>query len=149
MLMDPEDRNGGREWLRSGVEVMGSLVLGAATSITSSVEASAAIGAATSLMTVASDMFSRALSQNENRRVRSVAAIAIDEFNFRIKEGWRPRQDGFWAAISILGILERRSLKEFFKLREENMKRVSCRTWLTCTFLSHLPILSRKVKQIE
>ena len=93
--MESEDRNGGREWLRSGVEVMGSLVLGAATSVTSSVEAGAAIGAATSLMTVASEMFSRALSQNENRRVRSVAAIAIDEFNFRIKEGWRPRQDGF------------------------------------------------------
>ena len=47
-------------------------------------------------MTVASDMFSRALSQNENRRVRNVAAIAIEEFNFRIKEGWRPRQDGFF-----------------------------------------------------
>ena len=98
-------------------------------------------------MTVASDMFSRALSKREQKR--SVAAIAIDEFNFRIKEGWRPRQDGFLTAISILGILERRSLKEFFKLREENMKRVSCRTWLTYMFLSHLPIPFREEKQID
>jgi hypothetical protein len=47
-------------------------------------------------MSVAAEMFSRALSQNENRRVRNVATIAIEEFNFKIKEGWHPREDGFF-----------------------------------------------------
>lgn len=56
---------------------------------------------------------------------------------------------GFWVLISILGIPEQRFLKEFFKLHEENMKRVSFPIWLTYMFLSHLPILFREAKQID
>ena len=56
---------------------------------------------------------------------------------------------GFSVAISILGIPEQRFLKEFFKLREENMKRISFLIWLTYMFLSHLPILFREEKQID
>ena len=98
--MESEDANGGGEWLRSGIGVMGSVVLGAAASVTSSLEAGAAIGTASGLLAVAAEMCSRTLSQNENRRVRNVATLAIEEFNLKIKEGWHPREDGFFGDIN-------------------------------------------------
>lgn len=149
MLMESEDANGGGKWLRSGIGVMGNLALGVVSSVSSGAEAGAVIGATSGLMSIAAEMFSRALSQNENRRVRNVATIAIEEFNLKIKEGWHPREDGFFGIDINTRYPEQRFSKGFFKLREENMKRVSFPIWLTYMFLSHLPILFRQAKQIE
>jgi hypothetical protein len=67
ILMESEDANGGGErWLRSGIGVVGNLALGVVSSVSSGAEAGAVIGAATGLMSVAAEMLSRTLSQNEN-----------------------------------------------------------------------------------
>ena len=148
--MESEDANGGGErWLRSGIGVVGNLALGVVSSVSSGAEAGAVIGAATGLMSVAAEMLSRTLSQNENRRVRNVVTLAIEEFSIRIKEGLRPREDGFFD----IDINTRSSGAEIFegvlKLHEENMKRISFPIWLTYMFLSHLPIPFREEKQID
>lgn len=112
ILMESEDANGGGErWLRSGIGVVGNLALGVVSSVSSGAEAGAVIGAATGLMSVAAEMLSRTLSQNENRRVRNVATLAIEEFSIRIKEGLRPREDGFFD----FDINTRRSGAEIFE----------------------------------
>lgn len=110
--MDEKDkRKDAAELVGTGSKVLTGLTIGMTTTAATGSTVMGVISAAGIWSTTATDVLSRQLSHDENRRVSSIKELVRKEFESRKSNEEKPRQDGFFNADSTI----RSSADEFFE----------------------------------